>query len=489
MMPSPSPWTWPVWWRVFLLLNVSVYNSLGNAYAAGVPPLFSLIMQELRITPDEASQLSTYVLLTLGVSNVFALPAAALIGKRYTVLISLALFLAMCVWSAEATSFTSLLASRILGGLAGGLIEAMGPSIVFETFPAHQLASAMVVYVGLLAAGSSLGPIVAGAIADGLNDWRWFFRILAIVIALNLGGSIVMLPETTHDMDEPRHGTPTSAEDGNDSSKPAHFDIEEAPQSSSASVSSESLTAEWMTRSFSMKYVKLDWKLALRSIYEPYQLIILPQVLVTTLVFGLTIGWTVLVSIIIAMRFGQPPLLWSALAIGLLSIGPLVGLLIGLPIGGPVADFLFNRASRRHEGREDPRSRLPAVVFGALVSPAGCLIMGFGLKGSASWILVAIGWAMLALGLTSSANVLLTYSVHTIPSRASHIGALVNLTKNCLAFGVSYTSVSWTAAVGPVGQFGTMAGLLLFSYLLVIPLWFYNDALIRRTSRIFGQGM
>jgi hypothetical protein len=41
---------------------------LGNVYAAGVPPLFALIMQEFRINQDQASQLSTYVLLTLGVS-------------------------------------------------------------------------------------------------------------------------------------------------------------------------------------------------------------------------------------------------------------------------------------------------------------------------------------------------------------------------------------------------------------------------------------
>ena len=59
----------------------------------------------------------------------------------------------------------------------------------------------MVVYVGFLAAGSSVGPIVAGAVADGLGSWQWFFRILAIAIALNLASSVAMLPETTADRD------------------------------------------------------------------------------------------------------------------------------------------------------------------------------------------------------------------------------------------------------------------------------------------------
>lgn len=60
--------SWPFWWRFLLLLNVGVYNMLGNVYAAGVPPLFSLLIQEFKITSEEASQLSTYTLLTLGIS-------------------------------------------------------------------------------------------------------------------------------------------------------------------------------------------------------------------------------------------------------------------------------------------------------------------------------------------------------------------------------------------------------------------------------------
>ncbi|KAH6692235.1 major facilitator superfamily domain-containing protein [Plectosphaerella plurivora] len=492
-MTSTSPWSWPLWWRIVILLNVGFYNMLGNVFAAGVPPLFALIMQEFRISQDEASQLSTYALLTLGISNILALPAASLIGKRYTILVSLVFFLVTCIWSAEAPTFASLRTARILGGLAGGLIEALGPSIVFETFPEHQLARAMVVYVGLLAAGSSIGPIIAGALAEGLGDWRWFLRILAIFIALNLVTSLIMLPETTHEAPGPRIESIEASGDTS-SAKPSVYDVEVARKTEGSpditlteqTTHRPSLKQQWLVRSFSARYVEMDWKLAARSFYEPYQLIILPQILVTTLVFGLTIGWTVLISIITPMQYSPPPLLWGALPVGLMSIGPLAGLLIGLPVGGALADYLFNHAARRSGGMQNPRTRLPATIVGAMISPAGCLVVGFGLRNPSNWPPVAIGWAMLALGLTSSANVLLTYSVDTIPTRASHIGTLVNLTKNCLAFGVSYTSVSWIQAMGPVGQFGTMAGLLWFAYLLVIPVWFYSDTLIRKSGQLFG---
>ena len=403
----------------------------------------------------------------------------------------------MCLWSAEATSFYSLRTSRILGGLAGGLIEALGPSIVVETFQEQHLATAMVVYVGMLAAGSSIGPIVAGAVAQGLGSWRWFFRILAIAIALNLISSIAMLPETTEDRDLSNtraSASPGSMKPGDPSSKPECLEVGSVPDRPfdathrrvSFQGQIESLKTQWLKRSFSLRYALLDWNLALRSFFQPFKLVVLPQVLVSTLVFGLTIGWTVLVSIIVSMRYAQPPLIWGALPVGLMSIGPLVGTLIGLPFGGLLADFLSNLAARRSGGIHDPATRLPATALGAVLSPAGCLLIGFGLREPSHWAPVAVGWGMLAFGLTSSANVLLTYSVDTTPSLSSHIGALINLTKNCLAFGVSYTSVSWTAAMGSVAQFGTMAGLLLFSYFLVIPVWLYSGALIRKASKLIG---
>ncbi|KAJ3454124.1 hypothetical protein MRS44_018018 [Fusarium solani] len=118
--------------------------------------------------------------------NFIALPLAFLIGKRYTIIISLVVFLAANIWSGEAQSYQSLRSARILGGMAGGMIEALAPTIVTETFPKRQLARAMVVYVGFLAIGAALGPIISGAVAQGLGEWRWFQRVMSIAVAVNL---------------------------------------------------------------------------------------------------------------------------------------------------------------------------------------------------------------------------------------------------------------------------------------------------------------
>ncbi|RFN50608.1 hypothetical protein FIE12Z_5111 [Fusarium flagelliforme] len=479
-----SPLDWPLWWRFLVLLNVSFYNLLGNAWCAGLSPLFGLIIQELHCSQSQASNLVTYALLTLGLSNLLALPLSSFFGKRLTVLVSLVLFIACNIWSGEASTYDSLRTSRILGGLAGGLVEALGPIIVAETFPAHQLGRAMVVYVGFLASGSAIGPIVSGAIGTDLGSWRWYLRIISIFMGLNLFCSIIMLPETAHTVDEGGHIPPEEVSGGGTiEHKPTTASVEDVfSPSPTSEMSSAPLRKEWMSRSFSRDCIPLQWTRMPSLLVQPLQLLAAPQVLVTVYVFGLTIGWTVITSVLISLIYASPPLLWKARSIGLLNLASLLGLLVGLPFGGYFADLLFLRSARMNISGPDPRSRLPMVLLGALSSPTGCLVLGHALRRPDSWILVCVGWSLLAFGLTGSANILLTYAVNSMPSRAGDIGVLVNVMKNCLAFGVSYASVPWMQAMGVFKQFAIMSALLWLGYLLVIPIWFWSHAIVRKSA-------
>ncbi|KAL6917093.1 hypothetical protein ACHAPO_009358 [Fusarium lateritium] len=478
-----SPLEWPLWWRISVLVNVSFYNLLGNAWCAGLSPVFGLIMQELHCSQSQASNLVTYALLTLGLSNLLALPLSSFFGKRLTVLVSLTLFIACNIWSAEASNYDSLRTSRILGGLAGGLVEALGPIIVAETFPTHQLGRAMVVYVGFLASGSAIGPLVSGAVGEEMGSWRWYLRILSIFMGLNLVCSIIMLPETAHAVDESCN--PPAEVSGEDTIEPkaSTTSVENvwappiAPETRPTS-----LRGEWISRSFSTDYIPLQWKKMPALLIQPLQLLTAPQVLVTVYVFGLTIGWTVIISVIVSLIYASPPLLWNSRSIGLINISSLLGLFVGLPFGGYFADLLFLRSARKNMTGPDPRSRLPLIVLGALSSPTGCLVLGHGLRHPNSWIQVCVGWCLVAFGLTGSANILLTYSVHSMPSRAGDIGVLVNVMKNCLAFAVSYASVPWMQSMGVLKQFAIMSGLLWLGYMLVILIWIWSKTIVRRSA-------
>jgi hypothetical protein len=78
------------------------------------------------------------------------------------------------------------------------------------------------------------------------------------------------------------------------------------------------------------------------------------------------------------------------------------------------------------------------VIPGAVLGPVGVLVIRICLQRGLSWAGMAIGWAMLNIALTASANVMLTYAVNYYPWRAAHIGVVVNVIKDVVAFGVGY---------------------------------------------------
>ncbi|EED16272.1 MFS transporter, putative [Talaromyces stipitatus ATCC 10500] len=476
---------WPLSWRIMILLNISFYNMMGNIFTSGIPPLFSLLIEDFHCSANEAAHLTTYALLMLGLANCWAVPVVEYLGKRYTILISMAVFLAANIWAATAQSYSSLRATRFLGGISGGAIEALGPLIVSECFSEGQLASAMVVYVGFLAAGSSIGPIVAGGIASGLHSWRWFFIVTSIATGINLVSCILMLPSTSHTVDNCTSDDATQQIKSTGTVNQAEF---VTPSTDNETRLSENLWKLWIRQSFSLRTDRVGHKEnPLRLFIRPFPMLLVPEVLVTTLVFGLTIGWVVVTSVLVSTLFAMPPNLWPSWKIGFLNFGPLVGLVIGLPVGGAVADLLSRRATKNSDGEHDPRSRLPLVLLGALLSPTGCVIIGWSLNKDLLWAGTTVGWGLLAFGLTSSANILLTYCVDSHRSRAMDVGVLVNVIKNTIGFGVSYAAIDWRSKSGAEAQYGTMAGILWAFYLLVIPLYFFRDSLRKITARNFAH--
>ncbi|KUL88784.1 hypothetical protein ZTR_03523 [Talaromyces verruculosus] len=473
---------WPMSWRIMILLNVSFYNMMGNVFAAGVPPLFSLLIEDLHCSPNEAAHLTTYALLMLGLANIWAVPVVEYLGKRYTILISMTVFLIANIWAATAQTYSSLLGTRFLGGISGGVIEALGPIIVSECFAEKQLASAMVVYVGFLAAGSAVGPILAGGIASGLHSWRWYFILTSIAIGVNLVTCVLMLPSTENAVDNSYLANDESQENKSNAAPNIQCEIESTENETENR--KESLRAIWVKRSFYLQIERAEPREnLLKLFFRPFPLLLVPEVLVATLIFGLNVGWTVLTSVLVSNLYSMPPKLWLPWQIGLLNCGPFIGLLVGLPVGGALADFLSQRAKKKSNGEHDPRSRLPLVLLGALISPTGCIVIGISFQKNLNWVGTTVGWGLLSFGLTASANILLAYVVDCHLSRAMDIGALVNVIKNIIGFGVSYAAIDWYNKSGGEAQYGTMAGLLWATYLLVIPLYFFRDHLRKYSDR------
>jgi DHA2 family multidrug resistance protein len=113
-------------------------------------------------------------------ANVIIIPLTAWLGYRFGkknyFLFSLISFTAASVLCGMSNSLGFLIAARIFQGLAGGGLLAKAQSLLFETFPPAEQATASAVFGLGVIVGPALGPTLGGLITDGL-DWRWIFYV------------------------------------------------------------------------------------------------------------------------------------------------------------------------------------------------------------------------------------------------------------------------------------------------------------------------
>ena len=109
---------------------------LANMYAAGITTGFGELAMEYYVGNAQLVNTISYPVLALGVGNIFWTPIAVCLGKRPTIIAALVVFLACTIWSIKATTFNSLVASRVAACFAAGSIDSLGPAIVAGELPA-----------------------------------------------------------------------------------------------------------------------------------------------------------------------------------------------------------------------------------------------------------------------------------------------------------------------------------------------------------------
>ncbi len=124
--------------------------------------------------------------------------AAALgdrLGRRKVFTMGLALFTAASVACALAPNVSELIAARTVQGLGGAVVLPLSLTILTAAFPIERRGMIVGIYGGLAGLAVAMGPIVGGALTQGI-DWHWIFWINVPigVVAVPLG--VRLLPES-----------------------------------------------------------------------------------------------------------------------------------------------------------------------------------------------------------------------------------------------------------------------------------------------------
>ena len=109
-----------------------------------------------------------------------AMPASGWVGDRFggrnVLLGAIGLFTAASALCGVATSLPELVAFRALQGLGGGMLVPVGMTMITRVFPPAERIKANQILVIPTLLAPALGPVIGGALVDGLS-WRWIFYV------------------------------------------------------------------------------------------------------------------------------------------------------------------------------------------------------------------------------------------------------------------------------------------------------------------------
>jgi EmrB/QacA subfamily drug resistance transporter len=113
------------------------------------------------------------------------------IGRRKMFNIGLAVFTLASAACALAPNVSWLIAARTVQGLGGAILRPLSLTILTTAFPADRRGTIVGIYGRLAGLAVAMGPIVGGAVTQGIN-WHWIFwinvpvGIAAVLLGLRL---------------------------------------------------------------------------------------------------------------------------------------------------------------------------------------------------------------------------------------------------------------------------------------------------------------
>src|SRR5436190_3483203 len=118
-------------------------------------------------------------------------------GRRRMFTIGVGVFTAASALSAVSPSVDALIAARALQGAGAAIVMPLTLTLISEAFPSEKRGMAVGLWGGIAGLAVAAGPVVGGAVIDGI-DWHWIFW-------LNVPIGLVIIPLAARRLNE-SHG-------------------------------------------------------------------------------------------------------------------------------------------------------------------------------------------------------------------------------------------------------------------------------------------
>ena len=116
-------------------------------------------------------------------------------GRRRMFVIGISLFTAASAAAALAPSMNALIAARAIQGIGGAIVTPLTLTILSDAFPKEKRGLALGAWSGIAGLAVASGPLVGGAVVDGIS-WQWIFWLNVPIGVVLAPLALVFLRET-----------------------------------------------------------------------------------------------------------------------------------------------------------------------------------------------------------------------------------------------------------------------------------------------------
>ncbi|KAK3071701.1 hypothetical protein LTR53_008167 [Teratosphaeriaceae sp. CCFEE 6253] len=491
LVPQPSdspndPLNWPTWQKDLILFLVGMSAAVVGAYGPMLGPGFVPIAAELGITVVTLSQATAWLILTLGLVVFFFNPAAKIWGKRPIYVLASIILLIVSIWGAVADTYGSFLGSRILGAFGMAPYEVLVQATISDLYFVHERATRIAMWNLFLLCGIAGAGFISGYIIEDLG-YKWTFGICAILFGVFGVGIVFFVPETTYVRNQVTSEAlvKTGIQDHERGAENEKFDAKTGTQhvefhelskkitgnGSNPDAATEAKHSYFRTlRLFTGRYSDQHvWKIFLR----PFLMFFYPCVFWAFLIYGTTLTWIVVFSVVNGVIFTAPPYNFTVGQAGLTSLSPFILCIIGEAISGPLNDYICVKMAQRNHGIYEPEFRLVLMIVVVILGTVGFYGFGATVHYVTHWSGPVLTYGLANMSLAFASTCVFGYVLDCYPRLAEEAFVAIN-TRNLLTFGLTYFVNSWLEKDGALAVFNVLGSCFLAVCALTVPLWVFG---------------
>ncbi|KIW68985.1 hypothetical protein PV04_04892 [Phialophora macrospora] len=450
-----NPQNWNSWKKVWVAFLIFLYTfavySASAIYTSAEPQ----VMAKFGVGQSKASLgLSMYVI-GYGIGPMIFSPLSEIpaIGRNIPYIVSFGLFVILCVPTALANSYASLLVLRFLTGFMGSPCLATGGASMGDIYGLLKLPYALTAWVAAAFCAPAVGPLLSGfsVVAEG---WRWALWEVLWGSAPILVLMFLSMPETSASNILLRRARRLRQLTGNPNLK-SQGEIDQGQMSFS--------------------------KVAIEQMWKPIEIFLKdPAVFFTNVYTSLIYG-------IYYSFFEAFPLVYVGIyhfnigELGIVFVCIVVGCAIGIVIYVSYVYFYLEPDIKRN-GLRAQEHRLVPALFATTFLPAGMFWFGWTAEPGTHWIVSIMGITLYAVGAFILFQCIFMYLPLTYPQYAASLFAANDLCRSALAAGSVIYAHPLYVNLGIGRGISLLGGLLVGGVMGIWALWYFGAGLRARSK-------